>query len=225
MTITRLTGLILILVPLAFNGLFFALGRAYEYPGILRKPTAYILERFTAGGGRLIALWYAFAVTALLAIPIALLFQLVFAEQSPQLAAMSAIIGVLSGLVQALGLLRWPLLAPALAAQHQAKDSTPAQREAVEVVFHAFHTYAGVIVGEHLGYLFTGAWTLMISAMMASSPLFGGLMALLGVVSALGILAGMLEPAGWKLAGMINALSYILWSVWLVLSGLILMFA
>ncbi|MFN8377783.1 MAG: DUF4386 domain-containing protein [Anaerolineae bacterium] len=225
MTLFRITGLVLLLVPLAFNGLFFALGKSFDYPGILRQPADTIFEKFSAGGRRLVALWYGFALTALLAIPMALLFQLVFAEQNPQLAVISAIIGVLSGLVQAMGLLRWPLLVPSLAALYHAETATPAQREAVSVVFHAFHQYVGVVVGEHLGYLFTGVWTILISVMMISSPLFGGLLAVLGIVSALGILCGMLEPAGWKPAGAINAISYILWSVWLILSGLTLLFA
>lgn len=225
MTLYRITGLVLLLIPLAFNGLFFALGRAFEYPGILRQPTNAIFEKFHAGGRRLIVLWYGFALTSLLAIPMALLFQWVFTDQQPHLAAASAIIGVLSGLVQAMGLLRWPLLVPTLVEQYRSPAATPAQKEAVIVVFNAFHQYAGVVVGEHLGYIFTGAWTLLVSVMMVSSPIFGGLIALLGFVSALGILAGLLEPAGWKPAGMINALSYILWSVWLVLSGLTLLFA
>ena len=91
MTLYRITGLVLIALPIAFNTVFFALGRAFEYPDILRKPTDYILKRFVEGGRRLVALWYAFALTALLAIPMALLFQTVFIEQQPLLAATSAI--------------------------------------------------------------------------------------------------------------------------------------
>ena len=225
MSLLRVTGLVLIAIPIAFNVVFFALQRAFEYPDILRKPTDYILKRFAKGGTRLIALWYAFAVTALLAIPMALLFQLVFVEQHPQLAMASAILGVLSGLVQAMGLLRWTFLVPKLAAQYNAESTTPAARDAVEAVFHAFHEYIGVAVGEHLGYLFTGSWTILISVMMFTSTLFSPLVGILGVVSAVGILIGMLEPAGWKPAGMIVAISYILWSLWLIVSGITLLLA
>jgi hypothetical protein len=35
----------------------------------------------------------------------------------------------------------------------------------------------------------------------------------------MGILAGLLEPAGFVLAGTINAFSYIAWSVWMVVLG------
>lgn len=225
MTLFRITGLVLIGVPVAFNVVFFALGRAFEYPDILRKPTDYILKRFSEGGTRLITLWYAFAVTALLAIPMAMLFQQVFVGQQPELASISAILGVLSGLVQAMGLFRWPFLVPTLAAQYNAESATPAARDAVAVVFHAFHQYIGVAIGEHLGYLFTGAWTIVISIMMLSSPIFSPLVGIFGIVSAVGILVGLLEPAGWKPAGAIVAISYVLWSVWLVISGITLILA
>ena len=43
------TGVLLIIVPLAFNAAFFALGRAFEYPDILRKEPDEILRRFAEG--------------------------------------------------------------------------------------------------------------------------------------------------------------------------------
>jgi hypothetical protein len=222
MTLYIITGLVLIALPVAFNVLFFMLGRAFEYPDILRKPTDYILVQFAAGGRRLVALWYAFAMTALLAMPMALLLGAVFAVNYPQLAAASAIIGVLSGLTQAMGLLRWPLLVPSLAAQYLKPETTPAQRDALGVVFNAFHQYVGGVIGEHLGFLLTATWTLLISVMMIGSPLFGGLIGAVGILSAVGILAGLLEPAGWKPAGAVNGISYIVWSLWLVVAGIIL---
>lgn len=225
MALLRITGIMLIAIPIAFNALFFALGRTFEYPEILRKPTDHILKRFADGGSRLIILWYAFAITALLVAPLALLFQLAFADQFPQLAAASAIIGVLGALVQVMGLFRWTFLVPSLAAQYNDESATPATRDAISVVFNAFHQYIGVAVGEHLGYLFTGTWTILISVMMFTSPLFSPFMGVFGIVSAVGILSGLLEPAGWKPAGMINAISYILWSLWLIVSGVILVLA
>ena len=53
MKLTTLTGLLLMIVPIAFNVTFFPLQRAFEYPDILRKPTDYILRRFKEGGAPL----------------------------------------------------------------------------------------------------------------------------------------------------------------------------
>ncbi|MDX2076179.1 MAG: DUF4386 domain-containing protein [bacterium] len=225
MTLYQLTGLVLIALPIAFNVLFFMLGKSFEYPDILRQTVNEILNKFVAGGSSLIALWYGFALTALLAVPMALLFHTVFLVEYPTLAVVSAIIGVLSGLVQAMGLLRWSLLVPMLAKQYQAETTSHAQRDTIEVVFNAFHQYIGVVVGEHLGYIFTGSWTILISIMMLTTPIFGAVMGILGIIAAIGIMVGLLEPTGWKPAGAINAISYIIWSLWLIASGIILILA
>jgi hypothetical protein len=37
-------------------------------------------------------------------------------------------------------------------------------RDAAAVVFESFHRYLGVAVGECFGYLFTGAWTVLVGA-------------------------------------------------------------
>jgi hypothetical protein len=220
--IRPVTGIFMILLPIAFNATFFSLARAFEYPDILRKPTDHILKRFSEGGTRLRMLWYLFALTALLAIPVALLLQRVFPDQ-PELAAASALLGVISGVVQAMGLLRWSLLVTSLAQQYNAPGASQATKDAVGVVFNAFHQYIGVVVGEHLGYLFTGAWTILLAVMMFNSPTFGAILGTVGIVAALGILAGMAEPFGWKPAGAVNAMSYILWSLWLIVSGIALL--
>jgi hypothetical protein len=41
--------------------------------------------------------------------------------------------------------------------------SSEATREATVVVFESFRTYLGVAIGECLGYLFTGAWTVLVA--------------------------------------------------------------
>ena len=220
MTITRLTGILLILLPIAFNLIFFLLQRAFEYPDILRRPTNYVLTRFQAGGRRLVALWYSFMLASLLFTPVAVLVPHVLAPGDTAYAAAMTTAGVLASLVQFLGLIRWPFLVPYLARTYADPESSPATRESVAVVFQAFHRYAGVAVGEHLGYLFTSAWTLLLAVALARSPLFGAWLGWVGLLPAAGILAGVFEESGFRPAGAINAISYILWSLWLVAIGI-----
>ena len=51
------------------------------------------------------------------------------------------------------------------------------------------------------------------------NPLFGWL----GIIPAIGLLIAVFEETGFKPAGAINAISYILWSVWLIALGIALL--
>jgi hypothetical protein len=59
MTVEALTAILLIVVPVAFNLAFFELGRAFDYPDILRREPDEILRRFDAGGAGLLLRWEA----------------------------------------------------------------------------------------------------------------------------------------------------------------------
>ena len=219
MSLNQITGLLLILLPIAFNVLFFLLQRTFEYPDILRKPTDYILSRFNAGRKQLILIWYSFALTGLLFVPIAVLVHQVFAGDDIPYMAVATTIGVLAGLVQFLGLIRWTFLVPFLAHTYFEPNSSQATRDSIATVFQAFHRYAGVAIGEHLGYLCTSIWTAFIALAITQSPPFNAWLGWAGLIPAIGIFIGLFEESGFKAAGAINAISYILWSIWLIVVG------
>ena len=72
MTTELVAATLLVAVPLAFNLAFFELGRAFDYPGILREPVDEILRRFSAGGTGLVVRWYALFLCALAMVPAAI---------------------------------------------------------------------------------------------------------------------------------------------------------
>jgi len=224
-SLRTLTGWLLILVPILITTAFTLLQMNFEYPTILRQPTDYILTKFVAGGSGLIATWYLFMLSAIMFVPIAVLVRRLFDEQTAPFIGVATAVGVLSGLVQAFGLIRWVFVVPYLAEAYTAPTATPATLEAIGVVFQAFHRYAGVALGEHLGYLFTGVWVILISVAMLRSPMFKAWLGWSGMVLGLGILVGMLEPAGMEWAGTVNALSYMVWSVWLIVVGVFVLLA
>jgi hypothetical protein len=223
MTNTILTGIMLIVTPIAFNTTFFLLQKAFSYPDILRQPTEVILRRFKEGGGSLRRLWYAFTFSAVLFTPVPVLVHLVFQPDAPWFLVVGTTIGVLAGVFQAIGLIRWPFLVPFLAEIYTDPRSTQATRDSAAVTFQAFHRYAGVAIGEHLGFIFTSTWTILLCVAIIQtrvvSPVFGWL----GILPALGVLAGIFEETGFKAAGMVNAISYILWSIWLIAFGMALL--
>lgn len=223
MKVITLAGLLLVIVPIAFNVTFILLQRAFEYPDILRKPTDYILRRFKEGGSPLRRLWYAFTFSAVLFTPVPVLVQLVFQQDAPWFLVVATTLGVLAGVFQILGLIRWPFLVPSLADMYTQPEATQATRDSVAVVFQSFHRYTGVAIGEHLGYLFTSTWTILLCAAIAQTHVVNPLFGWLGVIPALGVLVGVLEETGFKAAGVINAISYLLWSVWLIALGIALL--
>src|SRR3954449_3718245 len=161
MNTAAVAGLLLIAVPVGFNVAFTLLAARFDYPDILRRPSAEVLSKFRAGGTPLLLMWWAFMLTALLMVPLVVLLPGAVDLGDPPLVGVPTVLGVLAALVQFLGLVRWPFVVPYLAradADAEAEVSAP-RREAVDVVFQAFNRYLGVGVGEHLGYGLTGAWT------------------------------------------------------------------
>lgn len=218
-TLNQLTGILLILTPLAFITTFSLLQMNFEYPDILRKPTEYVLQQFSAGGAGLLAMWYALMFSAVLFVPLAVLLHSMLARQDTPYLAVGTTFGVIAGVVQFLGLIRWTFLVPYLAQTYLAPTASPATRDAVAVVFQAFNQYAGAGIGEHLGYLFTSVWTLFVGIAMLKSPVFRAWLGWLGILAAIGIFVGVFEPVGFAAAGAINATAYIVWAVWLIVVG------
>ena len=229
MNVERAAGALLILLPLAFNAFFVLLARRFDYPDILRSPTGDILSRFQAGGVGLKLLWYGFMLTAVLLAPLAVLLGQVLARDGLSVVPTATVVGVLAAVVQFLGLARWPFLVPALARAYTDPSSSQATREATEVAFESFHRYLGVGIGECLGYLLTGSWTILVGAGMLQSSAFDAWLAWPGIIIGAFLIVGSLEfvgrfeEQGWKLAGAIVPITYIAWSLWLIVSGVVLL--
>src|SRR5215212_6110236 len=217
-----LTAGLLIAVPILLMLFYGLLTMTFDYPGILREPAGEVLRRFAAGGPSLVMLWYGFALTPALFIPAAVLLRRAFPVTTPLLDLVVPL-GVLAGLTQVLRLIRWPFLVPELARTFLDPSASEATQAAALTVFAAFHQYAGVAIGEHLGYLFTGTWTLVIAGAMLNASVFRPWLGWVGIGSALGILVGLLEPAGIAFAGTINAVAYLVWSLWLIGTGISLL--
>ena len=227
MSVEVAAGVVLIVAPLWFNATFVALAKRFDYPDILRRPTAEILERFEAGGSPLIMLWWAFTMSGLLLIGAVVLLGQVLGDS--RLLPLAVVAGVLAGLVQILGLLRWVYLVPPLAHTYADPSVGDGERTAVIVTFRAFHQYLGVGVGEHLGYLLTGLWSLLVGIAVLSSSQVAHWLAWPGIVMGIGLIVGSAEflgpneRGGWPTAGKAVPLLYIGWSLWLVAMGIALL--
>jgi hypothetical protein len=228
MSTATITGLLLIVLPIAFNVVFGMLAARFDYPDVLRRPTDEVLAAFRAGGRSLVLLWWAFALTALALAPAAVLLSSSLADADGTLLAVAAVVGVLASLVQLLGLIRWPFLVPYLARISAEPGVSEARREAIDIVFQSFNRYLGVAVGEHLGYLLTGAWTTLAGVALTQTAAAPAWIGVLGIVigpvlalCAFEFLGG--REDGWKLAEKLTPIAYVAWSLWLAATGVALL--
>ena len=229
MTADLVIGLALIGLPVAFNAVFADLARTFDYPDILRREPSEILTRFHAGGTALVVRWWAFMLVAVAFIPIGAAAPVAIAPGTTA-AIVAVALAVAGGLVQAIGLIRWPFLVPELARRHADAASTPAERTMVELVFVSIHRLLGVAIGEHLGYLLTGLWTIALSTtiLSAAAEPVPDVLAAPGILVGLALIVGSLEfvgpneRRGWSVAEKLVPIAYIGWSIWLVALGIAL---
>lgn len=220
MNASRTAGTLLVAVPLIFTAGFTGLQMTFQYPDILRQPAGDVLTRFAAAGADLHLYWYGMMSASLLMIGAVIALGLHLWKHDNLLAAFSIGAGVLAGLVQALGLLRWVMLVPSLAAMYVAPGATEMEQSMAVALFDAANHYLGMGVGEHLGYFFTATWTALAAALLFKT---NPILASAGIVIALGVISGMLEPFGVPLTGMINSISYTLWAVWTLIVGIVVL--
>lgn len=209
-------GAVLLFIPYTILTIIF------DYPDILREDAAEVLTQFHAGGASLIAVWWLFAMVGLPLLPAYILLGQKL-EGKVAFAKWATTIGVISLIVQIVGLLRWTFVVPILANIFvNAPDE--ATKAASVVVFQAFNQFGGVLLGEHLGQLFTIVWTILITYAFAKLNLMPKWVTWLGyTASAIYFLAqGELFATAipsfpqWGLAGFLGST---LWLVWLIIIG------
>jgi len=195
----------------------------FEYPDILRQETGIVLTKFHAGGATLIGVWWAFAIMGL---PLLVAYILIGQKLENKLSFVrwATILGIISGIVQIIGLLRWVFVVPVLANAYVTASNDSA-RETTKITFQAVHQFGGVLLGEHIGQLFTIAWTVLIAYAFHKLQMFSKWVIWLGYVAAAIYLLAQAELFATVIpnfpvldvAGLIGST---LWLLWLIIIGI-----
>lgn len=122
--------------------------------------------------------------------------------------------------MQVIGDLRWPFLLPFLANSYLDPHTSQATRAAIAIVFQTMDQFGGILLSEHLFYLFTGAWTLLVGWYLLRSLRFPRWIAWIGILSGCALLLSSAEQFNWPgispVLLVVAALARILWNIWLL---------
>lgn len=220
-------GILLILGAILVNIPYTLLMMNFDYPDILREPAGEILERFASGGPSLIWTWLAIAWVGL---PILLGVLLLPKALGDDISAgqTTLFFGAVGAFIQMVGLLRWPFVVPVLARLYTDPQASAAMKEEVVAVFQVVHQYGGVVLGEHIGQMFTILWMVLLSLSLLNKGLFPRWLPISGFVAAgvyflaQGELLATAMPGFpvWGEAGFVGSL---LWLGWLIALGISLL--
>jgi hypothetical protein len=200
---------------------FLILADQFSFPEILRATSEQRLALFRQNQGLIVPAYYMMGLSGLTQIALAVMFHQSFARSGSTLLVAALVAGVLGGVFQAMGFMRWPIAVPYLAEQ-MASAPTPEMRSVVALLEGLLNRYAGMTLGEHLGFLGQGLWTVLISAAMFRGPLFAWPYGVVGSVLGGLIMVSSLEQLGgpFEAIGFLSAPVSAAWLGWLLMCGI-----
>jgi hypothetical protein len=144
-------------------------------------------------------------------------------ESKSRLVRIATNMGVIGLVVQMIGLLRWTFVVPVLAKSF-VETNNEAMKASAVMSFNTIHQYGGVVLGEHMGQLFTIIWTVLLSVVLDKLKLVPKWVTWLAYIGSVIYLLAQAELLAtvipgvpvWDLAGFIGST---LWLIWLIILG------
>lgn len=192
----RFTAIVILIhVFILFMG-FNVLAMVFEFPEVLRQPADYRLTLFMQNSAIVIPTYYLLALTGFTQILMAVMLRQLLQERENSILTLATLFGVLTGLFQVLGFIRWPILIPYIAGALE--QGVPL--ETIAFVEGAFNHYLGMTVGEHLGFLAQAVWTTLLGVVFLNTQLFDRRLAWPTIILGISTLLMGLEPLSPQLA-------------------------
>lgn len=216
----RSTGALL----LGFAGLNLVavvlLASTFGWPAVLGEPAAAVLPAFAAAQLPVVTGFMLFTLLSVALVPISLGLHALVGHASLLLTSTTAF-GILSGLAQTLGWIRWPLVVPGLAETYLDPATSPELRTATEATYELVNSYAGAALGEYLGWLFQTLWAVGIAIVLVRSGIIGRGLARTGLVlTAVWALSFLVGPAVPLLGeGPVANLAFAAYGIWFLWLG------
>jgi hypothetical protein len=204
---------------------FTILAAVFEFPDVLRETAAYRLDLYRQGQTVIQPVYWVLAMTGFTQIAIAGFLYRSFRRRDDTVVQFAVLFGILCGILQTMGFIRWAILIPWLAQQMAMVEPGSAAAGAIALVEGAFNRYAGMALGEHAANLCLALWTGLTGVALLRTRLTDRRLGWLGV--GLGVVAAGLALEQLGIApvflGFVVDYGFPLWAVWLVMLGVSLL--
>jgi hypothetical protein len=201
----RFAGIALILEGLLLFVPVIILGGAINWPASLSEPANVVLPLIHEQLGATRIGYTFYMLYSLLFFPIALLTTRALAKEGQMGPALQIALGfaTLSTLARCIGIIRWLVAMPALAATYVDPAASATTREAINVAYTALNAFGGSI-GEVLGVnLLAAIWLIITSIVVLRSGSAPRWLAIFGLIAAAALVGAAIEMFGIDIGALI----------------------
>lgn len=153
------------------------LGSQFNFPDILREPAAKAFELFRLNQTSIVLGYYIFLMSAIIYIPLSYSLKVsLFKPNLNQLFGLLTGFGITTAIFQSIGFIRWIFVVPYLSNLYY----TQPESQSIAIILYDFiNKYAGMSIGEHLGFIAMGSWVLVLASILICH---GGAKRILGYI-------------------------------------------
>jgi hypothetical protein len=213
-----LAEIITVTIPVAI------LRSKFNFPGILRRPAIEAFTLFKQNQPYIILGYYIFLVSSLLFIPLSYFLQNTFKDTNSKKALKTLVgLGITTTIFQSIGFIRWIFVMPFLTESYFVDN---ANKNSVTLIYETINRFAGMSIGEHLGFLIMGSWTICLGTIIINSPKYKKWIGIAGIFIGLLLIISVGEHFGGACAylfGKLNFIANTIWTFWLLLIAIMIL--
>jgi hypothetical protein len=193
------------------------LGKYFNFPDILRQSADTAFDLFRKNQTPILIGYYIFLISAFLYLPISYgLVRTLYKTKNQTIKATFIGLGITTAIFQSIGFIRWLFTMPYLT---QIYFEKPESRSNVVLIYEFLNRYAGMSIGEHLGFISMGVWTICLGIILKNHPNVSKYLGFIGITIGTLLVVSTFEHFGGAVAqvfGMLNFLANSLWSLWII---------
>lgn len=193
------------------------LGANFNFPDILRQPAADAFALFRENQTIIVFGYYIFLLSSLLFIPLTIILQKTLYQTKNKTALHLFFgFGLATAIFQCIGFVRWIFVMPFLTESY---FNNLESQKTISIIYEMLNRYAGMSIGEHLGFLVMGCWIICLSFMLLKHPKFKTWVGFSGIPIGLCLIISIAEHFGGMIASTfadINMIANTFWNFWLI---------